>query len=202
MKKTRIIGGLMALLMATSTATGIAVSNSEKTSQQMTAYAVEEIRNPSGEWVQFGTKWKYKRTVMINGKKHKYYVNSAWILDGGLWYFLGVDGYMYVGAHKIEGKEYYFDFGTGNMPKGAMRANWWRQVGKRWCYYGADGAKCFNTWVKGAKKVNGKDVWYYIGGDGYMITSGWVDLPEGNQIIRYYFDAKGVYVNKKVVKQS
>ena len=111
-----------------------------------------------GGWAKHNGKWYYAGNdgLLLGG----------WQQIGNSWYYFHTsDHYMYVGAHEISGKMYYFSESGAWVSKAG-----WQSVsisygeGKRWFYNDANG-----TPVTGWKKIDG--TWYYFDeNDGYMYT--------------------------------
>ena len=101
------------------------------------------------------------------------------------WFYVGSDGVVYTGWHKIKNTWYYFDETYGNMATG------WQKINKKWYYFNKSGAMQI-----GWKKVSGK--WYYFNSGGAMQTS-WKKIS-GKW---YYFNKSGAMttgwqkINKK-----
>ena len=118
-------------------------------------------------WVQNGSAWNYYHQGNI--------VRNAWI--GSYW--LGADGRMATSSWVDNGR-YYVD-ANGVWVKDAKRPeakkNGWIKEGSTW-YYLENGALARNKWVGN----------YWLGADGKMVTSSWVDND------RYYVDGDGAWV--------
>ena len=118
-------------------------------------------------WVQNGSAWNYYHQGNI--------VRNAWI--GSYW--LGADGRMATSSWVDNGR-YYVD-ANGAWVKDAKRPeakkNGWIKEGSTW-YYLENGALARNKWVGN----------YWLGADGKMATSSWVDND------RYYVDGNGAWV--------
>ena len=127
-------------------------------------------------WVKTGNTW--------------YFYNQNGTLARNAWagnYWLGADGRMVTNAWVDNGR-YYVD-GNGAWVKGAHRQaevkkQGWVQNGSAWNYY-YQGNIVRNSWVGS----------YWLGNDGRMATSSWVDGG------RYYVGANGVW-DKTVKKQE
>ena len=119
-------------------------------------------------WVQNGSAWNYYHQGNI--------VRNAWI--GSYW--LGADGRMATSSWVDNGR-YYVD-GNGvwvrNAQKPVEKKHGWIKEGSAWYYY-ENGALARKKWISGK---------YWIGADGKMATSSWVDNG------RYYVDGNGVWV--------
>ena len=120
-------------------------------------------------WVKTGNTW--------------YFYNQNGTLARNAWagnYWLGADGRMVTNAWVDNGR-YYVD-GNGAWVKGAHRQaevkkQGWVQNGSAWNYY-YQGNIVRNSWVGS----------YWLGNDGRMATSSWVDGG------RYYVGANGAWV--------
>ena len=123
-------------------------------------------------WVQNGSDWYYYYQGNV--------VRNAWV--GSYW--LGADGKMVTNAWVDNGR-YYVD-ANGAWVKGAQKPTvpkptvaqkqGWVQNGSDWYYY-YQGNVVRNAWVGS----------YWLGADGKMATSSWVDGG------RYYVGANGVW---------
>ena len=102
------------------------------------------------------------------------------------WFYVGSNGVVYTGWHKIKGTWYYFDKDFGNMNTG------WQKINKKWYYFKKSGAM-----VTGWQKIGKK--WYYFNSSGVMKT-GWLKL-KGKW---YYLDANGAMVtgSRKIGKKN
>ena len=120
-------------------------------------------------WVKSGNTW--------------YFYNQNGTLAKNSWagnYWLGADGKMATNSWVDNGR-YYVD-GNGAWVKGAHRQaevkkQGWVQNGSAWNYY-HQGNIVRNAWIGS----------YWLGADGRMATSSWVDNG------RYYVDGNGVWV--------
>ena len=129
-------------------------------------------------WVKTGNAW--------------YFYNQNGVLARNAWegnYWLGADGRMVTNAW-VDGGRYYVG-SNGLWVKGAQAASkpevkkqGWVQNGSAWNYY-YQGNIVRNAWIGS----------YWLGADGRMATSSWVDNG------RYYVGANGVW-DKTVKKQE
>ena len=132
-------------------------------------------------WVKTGNAW--------------YFYNQNGVLARNAWagnYWLGADGKMVTNAWVDNGR-YYVD-ANGAWVKGAQKPaapkpavtqkQGWVQSGGAWYYY-YQGNVVSNAWIGG----------YWLGADGKMATSAWVDGG------RYYVGANGVW-DKNAKKQE
>ena len=120
-------------------------------------------------WVKTGNAW--------------YFYNQNGVLARNAWagnYWLGADGKMVTNAWVDNGR-YYVD-ANGAWVKGAQKPavaqkQGWVQIGGAWYYY-YQGNVVINAWVGN----------YWLGADGRMATSSWVDNG------RYYVGSNGEWV--------
>ena len=124
-------------------------------------------------WVQNGSAWNYYYQGNI--------VRNAWI--GSYW--LGADGRMATSSW-VDGGRYYVGANgvwdktvkKQEAPKPEVKKNGWVKEGSTWYYY-ENGTLARNKWISST---------YWVGADGKMITSSWVDGG------RYYVGANGAWV--------
>ena len=144
---------------------------------QKPAAAKSEVKKQG--WVQNGSAWNYYYQGNI--------VRNAWI--GSYW--LGADGRMatntwvdggryYVGANGVWDKTVK----KQETPKPEVKKNGWVKEGNAWYFY-YQGQITRNAWVGS----------YWLGSDGKMATSSWVDNG------RYYVGANGLW-DKNAKKQE
>ena len=131
-------------------------------------------------WVKTGNAW--------------YFYNQNGVLARNAWagnYWLGADGKMVTNAWVDNGR-YYVDANGAwvkgaqkpAVPKPEVKKQGWVQSGGAWYYY-YQGNVVRNAWVGS----------YWLGADGKMATSSWVDGG------RYYVGANGVW-DKNAKKQE
>ena len=130
--------------------------------------ASSEIHAAQG-WVQSGSSWYF-----LNSQGNV--VRNAW--QGNYW--LGADGRMSTNAWVDNGR--YYVGSDGAWVKGAqkqeVKKQGWVQSGSSWYYLTAEGNVVRNAWIGN----------YWLGSDGRMATSSWVDGG------RYYVGSNGAWV--------
>lgn len=112
---------------------------------------VKVVSGTANEWVQYGTKWSYRK----NGSWEK----GKWSLISGKWYLFDAEGYMLTGWQLKDGKYYYLG------SNGAMRVGW-NYIGGKWYCMSNKGIMYSNVWLRDGGK------WYMISKSGAMLT-GW-----------------------------
>ena len=119
-------------------------------------------------WVQSGNTWYYYNNGSL--------VVNKWIGN----YWLGADGKMATNSW-VDNSRYYVG-ANGAWIKDAKhpeeKKQGWVKEGTTWYYYNTDGTLARNKWTGN----------YWLGADGKMVTSAWVDNG------RYYVDANGAWV--------
>ena len=143
-------------------------------------------------WQKVDGKWYYlkssgaMKTGWLQDQGSWYYLNSSgamktgWVKSGGKWYYMDpADGKMATGKQVISGTIYFLNTATGAMKTG------WVEDGGKWYYCNKSGAAKTNSWAGD----------YYLGSDGTMATSGWVDNG------KYYVDRSGKRVKKPSASQ-
>lgn len=154
----------------------------------------------SGKVYRLGTKG-YCETGWFTWNKNKYYADKngavyykKWYTDGKNRYYLQSTGVCAVSKWlKVGGKYYYFEK-TGKMSanktvglyyvnaSGVRVTSCWVKKNGKFYYFGSDGKKLSSIWIKSAQGYrylgsNGAmavDKWvgkYYVGSDGYRLTS-------------------------------
>ena len=130
--------------------------------------ASSEIHAAQG-WVQSGSSWYF-----LNSQGNV--VRNAW--QGNYW--LGADGRMATNSWVDNGR--YYVGSDGAWVKGAqkqeVKKQGWVQSGSSWYYLTAEGNVVRNAWIGN----------YWLGSDGSMATSSWVDGG------RYYVGSNGAWV--------
>ena len=130
--------------------------------------ASSEIHAAQG-WVQSGSSWYF-----LNSQGNV--VRNAW--QGNYW--LGADGRMATNSWVDNGR--YYVGSDGAWVKGAqkqeVKKQGWVQSGSSWYYLTAGGNVVRNAWIGN----------YWLGSDGRMATSSWVDGG------RYYVGSNGAWV--------
>lgn len=125
---------------------------------------------------------------------------TGWLQDGSDWYYLKSSGAMSTGWAKVKGSWYYLDTTSGKMKTGFYQVGnktyysnasgkmltGWQKANNQWYYFDNSGAAKTSTWISGT---------YWVGSDGAMATSGWVDNGS------YYVDAAGKYVKNPSASQ-
>ena len=143
----------------------------------------------NGVWVRNAQKPEVKKNGWVKeGSAWYYYENGA--LARNKWisgkYWLGADGKMATGSWVDNGR-YYVD-GNGvwvrNAQKPVEKKHGWVKEGSAWYFY-YQGQITKNAWVGS----------YWLGADGKMATSSWVDNG------RYYVGANGLW-DKNAKKQE
>ena len=124
-------------------------------------------------WVQSGGAWYFYNQGQI--------VRNAWV--GSYW--LGADGKMATSAWVDNGRYYVGENGVWvkdakkpEAPKPVEKKQGWVKEGNTW-YYFENGSVARNKWIGST---------YWVGADGKMATSAWVDNG------RYYVGISGAWV--------
>ena len=144
---------------------------------QEPAAAKSEVKKQG--WVQNGSAWNYYYQGNI--------VRNSWV--GSYW--LGNDGRMAISSW-VDGGRYYVGANgvwdktvkKQETPKPEVKKNGWVKEGNAWYFY-YQGQITRNEWVGS----------YWLGSDGKMATSSWVDNG------RYYVGANGLW-DKSAKKQE
>ena len=132
-------------------------------------------------WIQSGASWYY---LDANGRV----VRNAWIGN----YWLGTDGRMATSSWVDNGRYYVGSNGLWvqgakkqETPKPAEKKQGWVKSGSDWYYFDQNGTLVRNKWAGN----------YWLGTDGRMATSSWVDNG------RYYVGSTGLW-DKNAKKQE
>ena len=130
--------------------------------------ASSEIHAAQG-WVQSGSSWYF-----LNSQGNV--VRNAW--QGNYW--LGADGRMATNSWVDNGRYYVGSDGAWvkGVQKQEVKKQGWVQSGSSWYYLTAEGNVVRNAWIGN----------YWLGSDGRMATSSWVDGG------RYYVGSNGAWV--------
>ena len=115
-------------------------------------------------WIQNGSAWYYYNS---QGQMER----NAWVGD----YWVGADGRM--ATNSWVDNNYYYVGSNGVWVRNAKKTGW-IQSGSTWYYYNNQGQMERNAWVGD----------YWVGADGRMATSSWVDNNN------YYVGSNGVWV--------
>ena len=113
-------------------------------------------------WKSLGGTWYF-----LNGSG---VMQTGWLHNGGAWYYLNGGGDMATGWRKVGGVWYFLN-SSGDMATG------WKKIGNAWYYLNGGGDMAENRWIGN----------YWVGADGAMATSAWVDGG------KYYVGSDGVY---------
>ena len=120
-------------------------------------------------WVKEGSTWYYYENGAL--------ARNKWISST---YWVGADGEMATSSW-VDGGRYYVGSNGAwvkDAKKPEVKKNGWVKEGSTWYYY-ENGALARNKWISST---------YWIGADGKMATSSWVDNG------RYYVGANGAWV--------
>ena len=123
---------------------------------------IKDYGNKSG-WQKEGSAWYYYKNGTL--------VRNAWAGN----YWLGADGRMATNAW-VDNNRYYVG-NDGAWIKDYGNKSGWQKEGSAWYYY-KNGTLVRNAWAGN----------YWLGADGRMATSAWVDNG------RYYVDGNGLWV--------
>ena len=150
----------------------------------------------TSSWVDNGRYYVDDNGVWVRNAQKPVEKKHGWVKEGSAWYYyengalarnkwisgkywLGADGRMATSSWVDNGR-YYVD-ANGAWVKDAKRPeakkNGWIKEGSTW-YYLENGALARNKWIGN----------YWLGADGKMVTSSWVDND------RYYVDGDGAWV--------
>ena len=134
--------------------------------------ALKPVEKKQG-WVKEGNTWYFYHQGQIT--------KNAWVGN----YWLGSEGKMATSSWVDNGR-YYVDANGAwvkdakkpEAPKPVEKKQGWKKENNVWYYYNVDGTLARNKWAGN----------YWLGSDGKMATSSWVDNG------RYYVDANGAWV--------
>ena len=127
-------------------------------------------------WVQNGSLWNYYYQGNI--------VRNAWVGN----YWLGSDGSMATNAW-VDNDRYYVGADGSwdkNVKKPEEKKRGWKKENNVWYYYNEDGTLTRNKWQGN----------YWLGSDGKMVISAWVDND------RYYVGSNGAWDKDKKKEDS
>ena len=127
-------------------------------------------------WVQNGSLWNYYYQGNI--------VRNAWVGN----YWLDSDGSMATNAWVDNGRYYVDADGSWdkNVKKPEEKKRGWKKENNVWYYYNEDGTLTRNKWQGN----------YWLGSDGKMVISAWVDND------RYYVGSNGAWDKDKKKEDS
>lgn len=178
--------------------------STDTVTKNVTLYAKWNKVDNWNEWVQYGTKWKYRGSdgtfvkdcwMKINSKWYHFgkdeYMQTGWQKIVDKWYYMNDNGVMQTGWQKVGGTWYYLN------TSGVMQTGWFKD-GTNWYYLNTSGAM-----QTGWQKIDGK--WYYLNTSGVMAT-GWIKVgtkeyylySDGHMaanewIGKYHVNANGVW---------
>ena len=137
----------------------------------------------NGAWVKDARRSEEKKQGWIKESNTWYYYNTDGTLARNKWagnYWLGADGRMATSAWVDNGR--YYVGSNGAWVKDAKHSEekkqGWVKESNTWYYYNTDGTLARNKWAGN----------YWLGADGRMATSAWVDND------RYYVGSNGAWV--------
>ena len=143
----------------------------------------------NGLWVQGAKKQEEKKQGWVKSGSDWYYFDQNGTLVRNKWagnYWLGADGKMATNAWVDNGRYYVGSTGLWdkNAKKQEEKKQGWVKSGSDWYYY-ENGTLVRNKWAGN----------YWLGADGRMATSSWVDNG------RYYVGSTGLW-DKNAKKQE
>ena len=137
----------------------------------------------NGAWVKDAKHPEEKKQGWVKEANAWYYYNTDGTVARNKWagnYWLGADGRMVTNAW-VDNNRYYVG-SNGAWVKDAKhpeeKKTGWVKEANTWFYYNPDGTLARNKWAGN----------YWLGSDGKMVTSAWVDSG------RYYVDVNGAWV--------
>ena len=127
-------------------------------------------------WVKEGGTWYYYNQSIM--------VRNAWVGN----YWLGSDGSMATNAWVDNDRYYVGEDGSWdkNVKKPEEKKRGWKKENNVWYYYNEDGTLTRNKWQGN----------YWLGSDGKMVISAWVDND------RYYVGSNGAWNKDKKKEDS
>ena len=132
----------------------------------------------NGAWVKDTKKPEEKKSGWVSNGNTWYYYNAQGQMVRNAWagnYWLGVDGRMVTNSW-VDNNNYYVGH-DGLWVKNAQKPGWTQKSGA-WYYYNTQGQMVRNAWAGN----------YWLGADGKMVVSSWVDNG------RYYVDSTGKWI--------
>ena len=149
----------------------------------------------NGLWVQGAKKQEEKKQGWVKSGSDWYYFDQNGTLVRNKWagnYWLGTDGRMATSSWVDNGRYYVGSNGLWvqgakkqEAPKPAEKKQGWVKSGSDWYYFDQNGTMVRNKWAGN----------YWLGTDGRMATSSWVDNG------RYYVGSNGLW-DKNAKKQE
>ncbi len=158
---------------ATGTSSGASLNNGSGSaaagnSSNGVAYSSEWV---NGKWYNADGSQTYEPTMSWKSNSvgwwledtSGWYPVSQWQKIDGYWYYFNADGYM----ASSEWRDGYYLSGSGALDY-EPTASWYKDS-KGWYFMDTSGWYPYGQW----QKINGS--WYYFDGDGYMVTSRYID---------------------------
>ena len=144
----------------------------------------------NGEWIRNAKKPEEKKQGWVKSGSDWYYFAQNGTLVRNKWagnYWLGADGKMATSSWVDNGRYYVGSNGewVRNAQKPAEKKQGWVKSGSDWYYFDQNGTLVRNKWAGN----------YWLGTDGKMATSSWVDNG------RYYVGTNGLW-DKNAKKQE
>ena len=165
-------------------------------------------RMATSSWVDNGRYYVGSNGLWVQGAKKQEEKKQGWVKSGSDWYYyengtlvrnkwagnywLGTDGRMATSSWVDNGRYYVGSNGLWDKnakkqeaPKPAEKKQGWVKSGNDWYYFDQNGTMVRNKWAGN----------YWLGTDGRMATSSWVDNG------RYYVGSNGLW-DKNAKKQE
>ena len=165
-------------------------------------------RMATSSWVDNGRYYVGSNGLWVQGAKKQEEKKQGWVKSGSDWYYyengtlvrnkwagnywLGIDGRMATSSWVDNGRYYVGSNGLWDKnakkqeaPKPAEKKQGWVKSGNDWYYFDQNGTMVRNKWAGN----------YWLGTDGRMATSSWVDNG------RYYVGSNGLW-DKNAKKQE